>query len=153
MLFRSSWGATETKAGTLADAIFELTETGESLRRNRLRIIAEVLESTTRFVSSFEAYADPWKRRKMSNVALLLTGALAAEGLVGLKMNVKKKKLPAVEKLFPVGKMPTVSPLTKEGWAAVEVVLPEKTAREIIPKLKEAGASDIIEYPLTKVVK
>jgi len=148
-----SWGATETKAGTLADAIFELTETGESLRRNRLRIIAEVLESTPRFVASFKSYRDTWKKNKMQDIALLLTGALAAFELVGLKMNLKKNRLAAVKKVLPAGKMPTVSPLTSPGWVALEVVIGEKTAREIIPNLKKAGASDIIEYLLTKVVK
>ncbi len=148
-----SWGATETKAGTLADAIFELTETGVSLRRNRLRIVAEVLVSTTRFVSSFRAYRDKWKRTKMEDVAMLLEGALKAQGLVGLKMNVKTGELAGVLKILPALKKPTVSRLSDDKWSAVEVVLPEKTARGMIPVLKRAGACGIIEYPLTKVVE
>jgi len=147
-----SWGATETKAGTLADAIFELTETGESLRNNRLRIIAEVLVSTTRFIASSAACRDNWKRQKMEDIALLLKGALKAEGLVGLKMNVAGGLTGKVEKILTKYSNPTQSRLAK-GGLAMEVVLREKTVREIIPQLKKAGATDIIEYPLTKVIR
>jgi len=147
-----SWGATETKAGTLADAIFELTETGASLRNNRLRIIAEVLVSTTRFIASSAAYGDKWKRQKMEDVAMLLLGALQASGLVGLKMNVAAGLTGKVEKLLTKYSNPTESRLAK-GGLAMEVVVREKTAREIIPLLKKAGATDIIEYPLTKVIR
>ncbi|MCD6413869.1 MAG: ATP phosphoribosyltransferase [Elusimicrobia bacterium] len=148
-----SWGATETKAGTLADAIFELTETGMSLRRNRLRIIVEVLTSTTRFVASAAAYKNEWKRTKMESIAMLLGGALRAQGLVGLKMNVDSGKLPRILKILPALKKPTISRLSDEKWTALEVVLPEKTSRELIPILKKAGACGIIEYQLTKVVE
>lgn len=148
-----SWGATETKAGTLADAIFELTETGESLRQNRLRVIAEVLTSTTRFICSSPTYVDKWKRQKMEDIAMLLQGALAAEGVVGLKWNLRSLQLDSFRRILPAGKKPTISQLSDVGWMAMEVVLPEKKVREIIPKLKKAGATDIIEYPLTKVIR
>jgi len=153
-----SWGATETKAGTLADAICELTETGQSLRNSRLRIIAEVLTSTTRFVCSRKAYADRWKRQKMEDIAMLLKGALIAGDLVGLKMNVPLKCKGSiggpdkVERILTKYSNPTVSTLAA-GGVAMEVVVCEKTARKIIPELKKAGAADIIEYPLNKVVR
>ncbi|MEA2082336.1 MAG: ATP phosphoribosyltransferase [Elusimicrobiota bacterium] len=148
-----SWGATETKAGTLADAICELTETGESIRRNNLRIIDEVMVSTTRFITSSAAYKDAWKRSKMEDIALLLKGALKAEGLVGLKMNVAESRLKPVEKILKKYSNPTTSSLAFGGGMAMEVVLTETTARNIIPVLKKAGAADIIEYPLTKVIR
>ncbi|MBA3065280.1 ATP phosphoribosyltransferase [bacterium] len=148
-----AWGATETKAGTLADAICELTETGESIRRNNLRIIDEVMVSTTRFITSPAAYKDTWKRSKMEDIAMLLNGALKAEGLVGLKMNVSSDCVNPVEKILKKYSNPTTSPLAFGGGMAMEVVLMEVTVRNIIPLLKKAGASDIIEYPLTKVIR
>jgi len=148
-----SWGATETKAGTLADAIFELTETGESLKRNGLRIIDEVLVSTTRFVASYKAYKDRWKREKMENIALLLKAALRAKDMVGLKMNAPRKKLLRILNLLPALKKPTISHLADENWIALEVIIPEKKARDLIPVLRKAGACGIIEYPLNKVVE
>jgi len=148
-----SWGATETKAGTLADAIFELTETGESLKRNGLRIIDEVLVSTTRFIASYKAYKDRWKREKMENIALLLRAALRAKDMVGLKMNVPRKKLLRILKLLPALKKPTISQLADENWIALEVIIPEKQSRDLIPILRKAGARGIIEYPLNKVVE
>lgn len=147
-----SWGATEVKPPELADAIVELTETGTSLRANRLRIVETVLESTTRFVMNRRAYEDSWKREKAENLAMLLKGALEAESKVGLKMNVPKKKLEEVVSLLPALHTPTVSDQTDPDWVAVEVVLEEKVARDLIPKLKRAEAQGIIEYPLNKVV-
>ncbi|PKM99183.1 MAG: ATP phosphoribosyltransferase [Elusimicrobia bacterium HGW-Elusimicrobia-2] len=148
-----SWGATETKAGTLADAICELTETGESIRRNNLRVIDEVMVSTTRFISSPSAYSDSWKKSKMEDIALLLKGALKAEGLVGLKMNVSAGRVKKVEQILKKYSNPTISSLAFGGGMAMEVVLMEVTARNIIPLLKKSGAADIIEYPLTKVIR
>ena len=147
-----SWGATEAKAGILVDAIVELTETGRSLRANRLRIVEDVLSSTTRFIANKEAWNDPWKREKMENIAILLQGALAAEGMVGLKMNLQEKDLDKVMKILPSLKRPTVSPLTLAGWSAIEVVVEEKIVKRIIPELKRAGAEGIIEYPLNKLI-
>jgi len=147
-----SWGATEAKAGILVDAIVELTETGRSLKVNQLRIIDDILCSTTRFIGNKKAWNDPWKRQKMENVAILLKGALAAEGMVGLKMNLKKRDLSKVMKILPSLKRPTVSPLTLTGWMALEVVVEEKVVKRIIPDLKRAGAEGIIEYPLNKLI-
>jgi ATP phosphoribosyltransferase len=147
-----SWGATEAKAGILVDAIVELTETGRSLKANQLRIIEEVLSSTTRFIANREAWKDPWKREKMENIAILLKGALAAEGMVGLKMNLKKSDLPKIMALLPSLKRPTVSPLTIPGWMALEVVVHESVVKRMIPDLKRAGAQGIIEYPLNKLI-
>ncbi|MCM8770495.1 MAG: ATP phosphoribosyltransferase [Candidatus Omnitrophica bacterium] len=148
-----SWGATEAKAGTgLSDAIVELTETGKSLKAHRLREIATVCESTTQFIANIKAYKDPFKRNKMQELALLLKGALLAEEKVGLKMNVRKSDLDKVIKKLPALKRPTISPLSQEGWVAVETVCDECVVRSIIPKLKKAGAQGIIEYPLNKVI-
>ncbi|HIE08357.1 MAG TPA: ATP phosphoribosyltransferase [Armatimonadetes bacterium] len=148
-----SWGATEVKPGAgLADAIVELTETGTSLKANRLRVVDVVLESTVRLIANRGAWEEEWKRRKISHLAMLLKGALLADRKVGLKMNVPKERLGEVLSLLPSLKAPTVSPLKDEGWVAVEVVADEREARELIPRLKEAGAQGIIEYPLTKVV-
>jgi ATP phosphoribosyltransferase len=147
-----SWGATEAKAGILVDAIVELTETGRSLRANRLRIVEDLLASTTRFIANKEAWNDPWKREKMENIAILLKGALAAEGMVGLKMNLQEKDLPKVMEILPSLKRPTVSPLTISGWIALEVVVEEKIVKRIIPELKRAGAEGIIEYALNKLI-
>jgi ATP phosphoribosyltransferase len=147
-----SWGATEAKAGILVDAIVELTETGRSLRVNQLRIVEDVLSSTTRFIANKAAWRDPWKREKMENIAILLKGALAAEGMVGLKMNLKESDLPKVMKILPSLKRPTVSALTLSGWIALEVVVEEKIVKRMIPDLKRAGAEGIIEYPLNKLI-
>jgi len=147
-----SWGATEAKAGILVDAIVELTETGSSLRANRLRIVEDVLSSTTRFIANKKAWNDPWKREKMENIAILLKGALAAEGMVGLKMNLQEKDLEKVMAILPSLKRPTVSQLTLPGWIALEVVVDEKVVKRIIPGLKRAGAEGIIEYTLNKLI-
>jgi len=147
-----SWGATEAKAGILVDAIVELTETGSSLRANKLRIVDEILTSSTRLISNVEAWEDVWKREKMENLAMLLQGAIAAEGMVGLKMNVHMNKLSDVIKILPAMKRPTVSSLSDDNYSAVEVILEEKTVKKLIPQLKRAGAEGIIEYPLNKVI-
>lgn len=148
-----SWGATEVKVSAgLVDAIVELTETGRSLRANKLREVATLVESTTQFIANKEAYKDPWKRCKMEQMALLLRGAIAAEEKVGLKMNVRKEDLKRVISLLPALKKPTISGLSKEGWAAVETVIDEKLVRTLIPRLKDAGAQGIIEFPLNKVI-
>jgi len=147
-----SWGATEAKAGILVDAIVELTETGRSLRANRLRIVDDLLASTTRFIANKKAWNNPWKREKMENIAILLKGALAAEGMVGLKMNLQEKNLQKVMEILPSLKRPTVSQLTLPGWIALEVVVDEKIVKRIIPELKRAGAEGIIEYPLNKLI-
>lgn len=147
-----SWGATEVKPPHLADAIVELTETGTSLRANNLRVIETIIESTTRFIANKRAWQDKWKRQKMENIALLLKGALAAEEKVGLKMNVAEKSFKKVLSLLTAMHSPTVSPLSEKGWYAIDVVIDEKIVRDIIPKLKKAGASGIVEYPLNKVI-
>src|SRR5712692_326484 len=147
-----SWGATEVKPPRLADAIVEVTETGSSLRANNLRIVAEVLQSTTRFICNAKAYADPWKKQKMDDLVLMLQGAMAAEGKVGLMMNVRKADLSAVLKILPALQTPTVSSLSDDAWIAVNTVLDENTVRHIIPQLKQAGARGIVEYPLNKII-
>ena len=147
-----SWGATEVKPPHLADAIVELTETGNSLRANNLRIIDTILESSTRFIANKKAWQDKWKRRKMENIVLLLKGALAAEEKVGLKMNVPSRSLKRVMSLLSAMHSPTISALSDEGWYALEVMINEKTVRDLIPKLKMAGASGLVEYPLNKVI-
>jgi len=148
-----SWGATEVKINTgLVDAIVELTETGRSLRANKLKEIATILESTTQFIANKNAYRDKWKRNKMEEIAMLLKGAIAAEEKVGLKMNVKKADLKRVIVLLPALKKPTVSNLSDDGWFAIETVIDEKIVRKLIPELKKAGAQGIIEYPLNKVI-
>ncbi len=147
-----SWGATEAKAGSLVDAIVELTETGSSLRSNKLRIVAEILSSTTRFIANDKALKDAWKKNKIENIAILLKGALAAEGMVGLKMNLPEKDLSRIIKVLPALKNPTISHLSVKGWIAIEVILEEKTVKKIIPDLKRAGAQGIIEYLLNKVI-
>jgi len=147
-----SWGATEAKCPELADAIVEITETGSSLRANNLRIMTDVIESVTVLVANKSTWEDPWKRRKIEQLALLLQGALRAEGKVGLKMNVAADHVKRVLSLLPAMKGPTISKLTDETWVAVETVIDEKTVREILPQLKAAGAQDIIEYPLNKVI-
>ena len=148
-----SWGATEVKvAQGLVEAIVELTETGRSLEANKLREIDTVCESTTKFIANSKSWQDPWKRKKMRQIVLLLKGAIAAEEKVGLKMNVKKSALKKVIALLPALKKPTISDLSTEGWFAVETVIDEKVVRTLIPELKKAGAEGIIEYPLNKVI-
>ena len=147
-----SWGATEVKPPHLADAIVELTETGSSLRANNLRIVETVLESSTRFIANKKAWQDKWKRQKMENIVMLLKGALAAEEKVGLKMNVTQKDLKRVMSLLPAMHSPTISSLSDEGWYDLDVVIDERTVRDLIPKLKKAGASGIVEYQLNKVI-
>lgn len=147
-----SWGATEAKAPVLADAIVELTETGSSLKANNLEIIDEILSSTTRFIANRQAMNDVWKKKKIENLAILLKGALAAEGMVGLKMNLEEKNIAKIMEILPALKKPTVSRLTLPGWIALEVILEEKTVKKIIPELKRAGAEGIIEYPLNKII-
>lgn len=147
-----SWGATEVKPPHLADAIVELTETGTSLKANNLRIIETILQSSTRFIANKKAWHDKWKKQKMENISLLLKGALAAEEKVGLKMNVPKKSLKRVMSLLSAMHSPTISALSDEGWYALEVMINEKVVRDIIPKLKMAGASGIVEYQLNKVI-
>ncbi|MCL4475697.1 MAG: ATP phosphoribosyltransferase [Nitrospirae bacterium] len=147
-----SWGATEVKPPFLADAIVDITETGASLRANNLRIVETIIESTTRFVANRKAWHDKWKRQKMENLALLLKGALAAEEKVGLKMNVPEKAFKRVLSLLSSMHSPTVSTLSDPGWYAIDVVIDERTVRDIIPKLKSAGASGIVEYTLNKVI-
>ncbi len=146
-----SWGTTEIKA-RLLDAIVDCTETGSSLRANNLRIIDTLLRSTTRFIASKSAWADPVKREKMENIAMLLKGAIDARAKVGLKMNVPENRLAEVVGFLPSEKSPTVSRLSDPAWVAVEVILEEKQERELIPRLKRAGATGIITYPLNKVI-
>ena len=147
-----SWGATEVKVPDIADAIVELTETGSSLKAHGLRIMDTVVESTTRLIANREAWEDPWKREKIENLAMLLKGALEAEPKVGLKMNVPVEKLDAVVEKLPALHTPTVSNLMDEGWVALEIIADEWVVRDLIPRLKKAGAEGIIEYPLNKVV-
>jgi len=148
-----SWGATEVKVSAgLVDAIVELTETGSSLRANKLVEIATLCESTTQFIANIGAYQDSWKKAKMEQIALLLKGAIAAEDKVGLKMNVKKENLKAVIAQLPALKKPTISGLSDDGWFAIETIIDEKVVRVLIPALKQAGAQGIIEYPLNKVI-
>lgn len=147
-----SWGATEVKVPDLVDAIVDITETGSSLRANKLRIVDTLMESFPQFIANRDSARDPWKRAKMERMLLLLQGALAARDRVGLKMNVPENKLQEILSALPSLRLPTVSRLSQEGWHAVEAVLEEKVVREIIPDLKAHGAEGIIEYPLNKVV-
>ena len=147
-----SWGATEVKVPDLVDAIVDITETGSSLRANKLRIVETIMESYPVFIANREAYSDEWKRSKMDRVVLLLQGALAARGRVGLKMNLPQASLQNLLEQLPSLRNPTVSPLAYDGWVAVETVIDEKIVREIIPQLKALGAEGIIEYPLNKLV-
>jgi ATP phosphoribosyltransferase len=147
-----SWGATEVKPPMLADAIVEVTETGSSLKANRLRILETVLESNTQIIANKSSYTDPCKRRKIDNLALMLRGAMEAQGRVGLMLNVRKENLAAVLAVLPALKKPTVSTLSDEDWLALNTVIEESAAWEIIPRLKEAQAQGIVEYPLNKVV-
>jgi ATP phosphoribosyltransferase len=147
-----SWGATEVKPPRLADAIVEVTETGSSLRANNLRIVAELLQSTTRFISNAQAVADPWKKQKMDDLILMLQGAMAADAKVGLMMNVRKSDLPAVLKILPALQTPTISSLSDAEWSAVNTIIDEDVVRHIVPQLKQAGARGIVEYPLNKII-
>ncbi|MGB9603967.1 MAG: ATP phosphoribosyltransferase, partial [Limisphaerales bacterium] len=147
-----SWGATEVKAHELVDAIVELTETGSSLRANKLRIIDTILVSTPRLIANHNSWKDKWKRKKIETIAMLLKGALEAESKVGIKMNVAENNLQNLISSLPALRNPTISPLSQKGWFAIETVIDEKIVRELIPKLKELGAEGIIEYPLNKVV-
>jgi ATP phosphoribosyltransferase len=147
-----SWGATEVKAHEMVDAIVDITETGSSLRANKLRIVDTLLTSTPRLITSHLAWGDPWKRQKVETLALLLRGALEAESKVGVKMNVARENLDKLLQTLPALRNPTVSALSQAGWVAVETVIDERVVRELIPQLKAAGAEGIIEYPLNKVV-
>jgi ATP phosphoribosyltransferase len=147
-----SWGATEVKPPLLADAIVEVTETGSSLRANQLKIIDTVIESNTVLIANQASWEDAWKKQKLSNITLLLEGAMLAHGRVGLMLNVHKENLQAVLDALPALKRPTISELSESGWVAVNTILEEKLVRVIIPKLKQAGAQGIVEYPLNKIV-
>jgi ATP phosphoribosyltransferase len=147
-----SWGATEVKPPMLADAIVEVTETGSSLRANRLRIIDTVMESNTQLIANHTALSDPWKKNKLENVALLLKAAIEAHGRVGLMLNVRRVELGGVLALLPALQRPTISGLSDEEWVAVNTIIEERTVRDLIPKLKTAGAQGIVEYPLNKIV-
>jgi len=147
-----SWGATEVKAHELVDAIVEVTETGSSLKANKLRIVDTLLTSTPRLIVNHESWKDAWKRTKIETLALLLRGALEAESKVGLKMNIERSRLDNLLKTLPALRNPTIAHLSQAGWVAVETIIDEHIVREIIPQLKAAGAEGIIEYPLNKVV-
>jgi len=152
-LVEYSYGATEVKPPLLADAIVDATETGSSLRANNLRVIDTVLESTPRFIASRAAWEDPWKRQKIEDIALMLRGAIAAEGKVGLMMNVLRTDLDTVLPVLPALDKPTISSLSDPAWVAVNTVVDESFVREIVPKLKKAGARGIVEYPLNKIIE
>lgn len=147
-----SWGATEAKCPDLADAIIELTETGNSLRANNLEILDTILESNTIFIANDSAIKDKWKKTKIDNILMLLDGALKAQTMVGLKMNVLKENLDKVIKCLPALKNPTIAQLSDPAWVDVDTIIEEKTVRDIIPQLKSAGAQGIVEYPLNKVI-
>src|SRR4051812_43189213 len=147
-----SWGATEVKVPDLVDAIADVTETGSSLRANKLRILATMMESSPQFIANHKALADPWKKTKLDRLILLLQGAHAARDKVGLKMNLPEDRLPELLKALPSLRNPTVSQLTQAGWIAIETIIDERVVRAIIPALKALGAEGIIEYPLNKVV-
>ena len=147
-----SWGATEVKPPTLADAIVEVTETGSSLRANRLRIIETLMESETQLIANKASYADSWKREKIDNIALMLNAAIAAQGRVGLMMNARKTALDSIVAVLPALNSPTISHLSDPEWVALNTILDEAVVREVIPRLKAAGATGIVEYPLSKVV-
>ncbi len=147
-----SWGATEVKPPVLADAIVEVTETGSSLRANNLKIIDTVMESNTQFIANIDSWKDAWKRRKLEDLRMLLEGAINALGKVGLMLNVHKDCLAKVLAVLPALKRPTISHLSDEEWLAVNTILDESTVRDIIPRLKQAGAQGIVEYPLNKIV-
>ena len=147
-----SWGATEVKPPVLADAIVEVTETGSSLRANRLRVIDTVLESNTQLIANRAAVADTWKATKLDNIAVLLKAAIEAQGRVGIMLNVRRAELAQVLSLLPALQRPTVSPLSDDEWVAVNTIIEERTVRDLIPRLKAANAQGIVEYPLNKIV-
>lgn len=147
-----SWGATEVKVPQLVDAIVEITETGSSLRANNLRIIDVLLESTTRFIANKKSIKDSWKKRKIDEISMLLKGAIAAEESVGLMMNIEKKSLSKILKMLPALKDPTISQLSDKNWIAVMTIVKENVVRDIIFKLKQAGAQGIVEFPLNKII-
>ncbi|HSM51922.1 MAG TPA: ATP phosphoribosyltransferase [Thermoanaerobaculia bacterium] len=147
-----SWGATEVKPPVLADAIVEVTETGSSLRANKLRIVDTVMESNTQLIANRAAWGDPWRRAKIEDLRLMLTAAIGALGKVGLMLNVRSEALDPVLAVLPALRRPTLSPLSESGWFAVNTILDESTVRAILPRLKAAGAEGIVEYPLNKIV-
>jgi ATP phosphoribosyltransferase len=147
-----SWGATEVKAPRLADAIVEVTETGSSLRANRLRVIDTVLESNTQLIANPGALGEAWKRTKLDNIALLLKAAIEAQGRVGIMLNTRRADLAAVLALLPALQRPTISPLSDDDWVAINTIIEERTVRDLIPRLKAARAQGIVEYPLNKIV-
>ncbi len=147
-----SWGATEVKAPELVDAIVEITETGSSLRANNLRIVDVIMESNTKFIAHIESWKNPWKKKKIEKIKMLLLGALLAEEKVAIMMNVRKKDIPNVLKLLPALNKPTISDLSDINWAALNTIVDEKQVRDLIPKLKEAGAEGIVEYALNKII-
>jgi ATP phosphoribosyltransferase len=148
-----SWGATEVKPPKLCDAIVEVTETGSSLRANDLRIVDEVMQSTTRFIANKSAYNDIWKREKLDNIALMLHSCLAAEGKVGLMMNVEREQIDRILELLPALQKPTVSSLSDPKWAAINTIVEERFLRTVVPQLKAAGARGIVEYPINKIIE
>jgi ATP phosphoribosyltransferase len=147
-----SWGATEVKPPVLADAIVEVTETGSSLRANRLRVIDTVLESNTQLIVNASVLKDEWKKTKIENMALLLRAAIEAQGRVGIMLNVTRANLSSILSLLPALQRPTVSPLSDDEWVAVNTIIEERTVRELMPRLKAGGAQGIVEYPLNKIV-
>jgi ATP phosphoribosyltransferase len=147
-----SWGATEVKPPVLADAIVEATETGSTLRANRLRILDTVMESNTQLIANDQALADGWKRTKIENIALLLRAAIEAQGRVGLMLNVRRADLDKILALLPALQRPTISSLSDEEWVAVNTIIEERAVRDLIPKMKAAGGQGIVEYPLNKIV-
>jgi ATP phosphoribosyltransferase len=147
-----SWGATEVKVPDLVDAIVDITETGSSIRANKLRIIDTLLETNTKLIANKVSWANPAKRKKIETLALLLRGALEAESKVGLKLNAPKKALELIVRAMPSLRNPTISPLSNSDWVALETIIDESVVREIIPQLKELGAEGIVEYPLNKVI-
>jgi ATP phosphoribosyltransferase len=147
-----SWGATEVKPPVLADAIVEATETGSTLRANRLAIIGEIMQSNTQLIANRTALGDSWKRTKVENIALLLKAAIAAQGRVGIMLNVRQRDQQKVLELLPALQKPTISPLSNTDWVAMNTIIEERTVRDLIPKLKAVGAEGIVEYPLNKIV-
>ncbi|MGL6196430.1 MAG: ATP phosphoribosyltransferase [Thermoguttaceae bacterium] len=148
-----SWGATEVKPPKLADAIVEVTETGSSLKANKLRIVAEVLQSTTRFIANHDSYADPLKKQKIDDIVLMLKATMAAEGMVGLMMNVPKNLQSEIVGLLPALQKPTISALSDPDWIAISTIIQESVVRTLIPKLCSAGAKGIVEFPISKIIE
>jgi ATP phosphoribosyltransferase len=148
-----SWGATEVKPPRLADAIVEVTETGSSLRANHLRIVDEILQSTTRLIANHQAYTDPWIKEKLDNIALMLKSCLAAEGKVGLMMNLRRDDLEKILEILPALQKPTISALSDQDWVDVNTIMDEAVVRTIVPQLKAAGARGLVEYPISKIIE